>query len=128
VGLIDAARAVQTTTSATFATVTNATQAVVWGGGNAVVLVSLSHSVTGAATTVVEYRLIRTDTSAVLAGGATWTYTFNSIDRSTGSYVSLVNLPRGSYTIALQWRRASGAGTVTSDAGDYMHGVLIPVF
>jgi hypothetical protein len=126
--LFQTARAVQTTTSSTYATVTNATKAVVWGGGKVIIIVNLSHEVTGSVGTVVDYQLIRTDTSAVLAGGAVWKYSFNSLDRMASGYVELVDLPRGAYTIALQWRRASGGGTVSSGTGDYMQGVIIPVF
>jgi hypothetical protein len=126
--LWDQMRAVQTTTSATFSTVTNATKAVVWGGGKAYISLVTATQATGAAATA-EYQIIRTDTSAVIAGGSTWTVNLLAGGEvRLHSFLGIVDVPRGAYTLALQWRRSAGGGTIASDATMLLHTALVPVF
>jgi hypothetical protein len=127
--LFDGLRAVQTTTSGTYATCTNATKAITWPGGMAIIFLDISHYVSSAVDTEVEYQFIRTDTSAVLAGGAIWSHWFRVADQEQfASFHALVELPRGSYTVALQWRRGSGSGTIESDFQTINMATILPVF
>lgn len=123
--VVSAARASQTTTSATFAAVTNASNAVVWPGGNALVIVSVSHYVATAGGCKPQYKL--TDGSSDL------TSTFHAFINGTNehefaTWAEIVSLPRGAYTVQLEWANSNTTGTLTSNADDWMSVEIIPVF
>lgn len=123
--IVNAARAAQTTTSATFAAVTNASATVKWPGGRALLIANLSHSVASAGDCDAEYKI--TDGSNDVS--TTWTVTLTPVDeRLTAGFCEIVSLAKGAYTLQLEWANANTTGTLTSTADDYMQVVLIPVF
>ena len=125
--MFHAVRASQTTTIATYAAVTNASKAIVWPGGNAIIIVSVSDFATTAGNQT-GYRL--TDGTTVLAGGSNvWTHFQNTVSRHHNkTFVQLVTLPRGAYTVQLEWANLNTSGTLESDSNDIIHGVILPVF
>jgi hypothetical protein len=67
----------------------------------------------------VEYRIVRTDTSDVLAPVGSPIY--NIRHAAAGIYlprtfVTLIDLPAGTYEIAVEWRRNSGGACIPTHA------------
>jgi hypothetical protein len=121
-----------TTTSSTFATLNSFTADQKECGGQMLGFVNLSCYSTGGGVSSVEVRLKVTGIEGDTTTSSAIQFTFNNqnVHHAFGGVV-LLNRPRtaGSFTalltVAVEWRRLSGTGTITVDSGDTLsYGVI----
>ena len=101
-------------------TVAGATATIVWPGGSALVLLDVVSTCTAAVGSI-EYRVIRTDTSAVLIPIGSPIFQIRHAAAGTylpRTFVVVTPVPAGKYEIAVQWRRFAGVASIPTHAAN----------